>query len=82
MSGGGEMSMGGGGEMTITRSGGGGGGEMTVTRTSSSTVSGGVGGGGEVSMEIIREGKTSSSSGSLEINKVWEFCVLLPNCLP
>merc|ERR1740137_371968 len=94
VSGGGEMTMGGEGEMTITRSSGGGGGEMTmtkssrtvsgggeitmggegemtVTRTSSSTVSGsgGGGGGGEVSMEIIREGKSSSSSGSLEMNK-------------
>merc|ERR1719320_1839505 len=68
VSSGGEMSMGGGGEMTITRTGGGGGGEMTMTRTSSSTVSSG-GGGGEVTMEIIREGKTSSSGGSLEISK-------------
>merc|ERR1719347_1321251 len=39
-----------------------------MTRTSSSTVSSG-GGGGEVTMEIIREGKTSSSGGSLEISK-------------
>ena len=63
----------GGGSMSMTRSsmsssGGGGGGSMSMTRSSTSSSSGG---GGEVSMSIIREGKTGGAGGSIEISQVW-----------
>ena len=53
---------------TFEMEGGTGGGSMSMTRSSMSSSSGG---GGEVSMSIIREGRTGGAGGSIEISQVW-----------